>query len=425
MSLPPNYRKDTISSLQKQVKRKSSATTSLHTFSAPPSRQANYPPGDDTSFDHSFEHSFSRSVSRSLNRSFDHSFDRSLNLSPEPIATPMPEIDTPEHHGDEEGSNEMHLAPTQELPKEELAPAATEEPQAHTTVEEAPHDPAPPHQEPENLGGESTPQRVGTPSGDQPHAEETITEPTSSEGTPNPVNVPSVPTIPKVEIAMPPLPPLPGLPIIQKISGPEKLESPKTPVDRINAIWNKWLNMYVSDSQYVEAAVNHYDTNYREIPDLVISTHDSDFKATWSIIYQGYPGADNNNTNTGPMDWKPIEKHMKHLCTRRNSGETPIFAIAAFGRWVRLYAFGAGVLIPFNFTLITPLAPPLILVVPNEVPNDTQANTYTSLDVGNDLHVLFIMFYLNVAIRTGGAFPEKPKSDTAPASNAGPTTKTD
>ena len=175
------------------------------------------------------------------------------------------------------------------------------------------------------------------------------------------------------------------------------------PIARINAIWNKWLNMYVTDSQYVEAAVQHYDMNYREIPDLVICTHDSDYKATWNIIYEGYPGAENNNTNTGPLDWKPIEEHMKQLCARRSSGESPIFAITAFGRWVRLCTVLGGIITPFTFTLITPPAPPFIMVSPGALPNNTQANVYSSLDIGNDLHVLFIMFYLNFAIRLGAA----------------------
>lgn len=224
-----------------------------------------------------------------------------------------------------------------------------------------------------------------------------IATPATSDGNPEE----QAPTPPKALSF--PVPKIPGLPMLEKASAPAKLESPQTPIARINAIWNKWLHTYASSSQYVEAAVHHYDINHREIPDLVVCTQDSDYKPTWQIVFEGYPGSDTNDA-LGPSEkqWDVITEHIKRVIGRHKD-QSPLHVITACGRWVRFWLIrpdGGLTLMGFQVVQVVPLVLPTAQLTP--LPNSDETQTYGSLDIGNDLHVLIIMFYLNVILRLPG-----------------------
>lgn len=162
------------------------------------------------------------------------------------------------------------------------------------------------------------------------------------------------------------------------------------PVARINAIWNKWLHAYASSSQYVEAAVHRHYVTRRDIPDLVVCTQDSEYKATWKIVFGGFPGK-NSAQDTGPMEtqWIPIRDHMKGVCIRHKPEQSPTHAITAFGRWVRFWEIQEdGSLFPVTISKSAPKA------TATAGPNVPKEQTYASLDIGDEESVKVIDAYM-------------------------------
>ncbi|KAF8596561.1 hypothetical protein BDV93DRAFT_610832 [Ceratobasidium sp. AG-I] len=180
------------------------------------------------------------------------------------------------------------------------------------------------------------------------------------------------------------LPSLTG-PKIKQITAPEKLDSPKTPLVRINAIWNKWLHSYASSSQYVEPAVHRYDVTYRDVPDLVVCTQDSEFKAEWKILFSGFPGK-GKEADMGPAEtqWIPIRDHMQHVCARHKD-QSPKHVITAFGRWVQFWEVQTdGSLAPAE-------------VKKSEMPalDGSEEQTYLAMDIGKEVDIKLIDSHLS------------------------------
>lgn len=131
-----------------------------------------------------------------------------------------------------------------------------------------------------------------------------------------------------------------GLFTVKEVQNATTLDSPKTNVARITAIWNKWLNSHASSSSslYVEPAVHRFDVEHREMSDLVVCTYDGSYEATWKVIFAGYPGTNNPRPNEpAASQWIVIRDHMQHVCARHKSKQSPTHVITTLGRWVRFW----------------------------------------------------------------------------------------
>jgi hypothetical protein len=169
----------------------------------------------------------------------------------------------------------------------------------------------------------------------------------------------------------------------------QALDKPNTNVARINAVWDKWLNVFAGPTTlYIEPAVRRYDIDDKELPDLVVCSHDLSMKAIWKVVYEGRPGGDNSDPVTGPPEekWAGVRDYMKVVC-RRHKDQSPRLVITTIGRWVRFWQFVGGELCAVVFINSVPTA--LSVAPPN-----TGAVICSTLDVGNVQHIGLINVFL-------------------------------